>query len=453
MSGIIFNSESECCTNSLELFTPPFHQLAVENYFVTELLPSHPLSNASNQIVFDAPVSEEFTDLDETFLQVKVRIKNADNTNIAAFAAPAVADAAAANSVGFVNLALSSLFSGLDVKINGISVNSNFFTYGYICYLQSILNYGQDSLNSKLALSGWYTDDDLSVNRADDGGIISSGFYKRAQKTRTSREWTLLGNLHNPLTMQNRYLIPLIPLSFVLTKAGPQFCLQSNAANPTFIYEITSAKIFLKRVKVLSTYKLKIETQLMRSNAIYPLRTFDCRPYSLDASVKSFTFENIFSGNSTIPDYCVIGLVSQQDFSGRYSTSPYLFNHFSLEEISISFDQHRFAYELKYDDGPIQDYSSSYNALFRISGCKSDSGISISLEKYHQGFALYSWNFGRDNSMNPDQWNNKVTGSARLSLKFSSTSDNEALVVLVYSEENQILQINSKREVIRSYNI
>ena len=55
--------------------------------------------------------------------------------------------------------------------------------------------------------------------------------------------------------------------------------------------------------------------------------------------------------------------------------------------------------------------------------------------------------------MNPDQWNNKVTGSARLSLKFSSTSDNEALVVLVYNEENQVLQINSKREVIRSYNI
>ena len=120
MSGIIFNSESECCTNSLELFTPPFHQLAVENYFVTELLPSHPLSNASNQIVFDAPVSEEFTDLDETFLQIKVRIKNADNSNIAAFTAPADDDVAAANSVGFVNLALSSLFSGLDVKINGI---------------------------------------------------------------------------------------------------------------------------------------------------------------------------------------------------------------------------------------------------------------------------------------------------------------------------------------------
>ena len=61
--------------------------------------------------------------------------------------------------------------------------------------------------------------------------------------------------------------------------------------------------------------------------------------------------------------------------------------------------------------------------------------------------------FGRGESLNSDLYNNKVAGSARLSLKFSAASNNPALTVLVYSEESQILKINAKREVLRDYNI
>ena len=263
----------------------------------------------------------------------------------------------------------------------------------------------------------------------------------------------MVGNLHSPITQQARYIPPLLPISFVLTKSRPEFCLRSNAANPNFMFEITSAKILLKRVRVLSTYKLRIESELAKTEAIYPLRTFNCRPYSLDAGVKSFTFSNIFPGNSTIPDYCVIGLLEQSTYSGSYQSSPFNFKHFSLEEISISYDQYRFSYECEYDNDNIKDYTSSYHGLFQGSGVKSNSGLTFSLEKFASGFALYSFHFGRDDVLSSDLWNNKIAGSARLLLKFSAASNNPALVVMVYSEENQLLKINSNREVIRTYNI
>ena len=453
MSGIVYESDSETVSEALDLFSLPAYQLAVESFFITELLPTHPLSNASNQIVFDAPISDEFSDLDQSLLVIKVKIKNSNNTNLAAFIGNDAANPAQANSVAFVNSAINSIFSGLDIKLNGISVNSNFFTNPYISYIQTILSYGADSFNSKLALAGWEIDKNFTDNAAHVGADVTSGFYKRAQKTSLSKEWTLMGNLHSPITQQARYLPPLLPISFVLTKSRPEFCLHSNAAAPNFIFDITSAKILLKRVRVLSTYKLRIESQLAKNDAIFPLRTFDCRPYSLDAGVKSFTFSNIFPGNSTIPDYCVIGLLEQTSYSGSYTSSPYNFKHFSLEEISISFDQYRYAYECEYDNGNILDYSSSYHALFQGAGGKSNSGLTITLEKFATGFALYSFHFGRDNVLSSDLWNNKIAGSARLSLKFSATSNNPALVVMVYSEENQLLKINSNREVIRTYNI
>ena len=133
------NKDNECCTESLDLFSMPAHQLAVEHFYDSVLLPIHPLSNASGVILFEASLSDCYTDLDQTELHVKVRIKKGDNTNIDAFVAGAAAVGQAAavqpNSVGFVQNALQSMFSGLDIKLNGISTNSNFYTNGYIAYI------------------------------------------------------------------------------------------------------------------------------------------------------------------------------------------------------------------------------------------------------------------------------------------------------------------------------
>ena len=453
MSGQIFDSESETVSDALDLFSYPPYQTACEGFFITEVLPTHPLSNASNQICFDLPLSDEYCDLDASLLCIKTRIRNGNQTDLQAFVANTAANPEQSNSVAFVNSALNSMFSGVEVKLNGVSVASNFFTNPYICYMQSILSYGSDSLKSKLALAGWEIDHDLAANEAHPGADATSGFFKRAQKTARSKEWTLLGGLHNPITMQGRYMLPLVPISIVLTKARPEFSLHTNANRQNFIFEITSAKLLIKRVKVLSTYKLRIENQLLKSEAVYPLRIFECRPYTLDAGIKSFCFSNIFPSNNTIPDYAVVGLLRSTDFAGDMTRSPYCFENFGLEELSISFDQYRFSYECNYENEQTIDYSTSYHGLFVGGGSKSNSGLTISMEQFANGFNLYSFYFGREEALNGGLWNNKIAGNARLSVKFSATSDNPSLCVLVYSEQNEYLKINSSRAVVRPYNI
>ena len=193
----------------------------MENFFDRSLLPSYPLSNSSSCIVFKAPLSDQFTNLDQSLLEVTVKMKNADNSDLAAFVAPAAAvqggnpPAVVGNSVGFSNLALYAIFSGLDIKLNGISTSSIFFTQGYVSYLQLILSYSTGALNSKLALSGSETDKDFTADGAHTGAP-ASGFMTRASYTARSREWKLLGNLHSPITLQNRYILPLCSISITL---------------------------------------------------------------------------------------------------------------------------------------------------------------------------------------------------------------------------------------------
>ena len=253
--------------------------------------------------------------------------------------------------------------------------------------------------------------------------------------------------------MQDKYMLPLMPISVVLTKARPEFCLQTNHINPNFKFEITKAILMLRRVKVLSTYKLRLENELAKRDASYGMRTFSCRPFTLDAGLKTFTYNNIFSGNSTIPDYCCIGMVRSTSYSGSWDTSPYNFEHFGLEEISIGFDQYRFSYEPQYTNNNEIDYAECYNNLFEGAGSKSNNGLSITMNMFTNGWAIYTFHFNREESLNCDLWNNKIVGSARLTVRFNANVDNPALTILVYSEENQMLKVTSKREVIRTYNI
>ena len=167
-------------------------------------------------------------------MELKVQIKKNDGSNLDAFVAPTAADNAA-NSVAFINLVSNSIFSGVDVKLNNVSINSNFYTNPYIAYLQTILNYSPEALKTKLALAGFFTDHDFAENRADQNAPKKeSGFFKRAQYTSESKTWTLLGQINNPVTMQSRYLIPLLPISVVFTKSKPEFSLKKLTKNQTW---------------------------------------------------------------------------------------------------------------------------------------------------------------------------------------------------------------------------
>ena len=99
------------------------------------------------------------------------------------------------------------------------------------------------------------------------------------------------------------------------------------------------------------------------------------------------------------------------------------------------------------------DYTTSYNGLFTVGGAKSNTGLSITKENFARGFCLYTFAFGRDEVLNCGQWNSKIAASARLSFKFSATAGNGPLIAVVYSEQNQILKVTGKREVVRLYNI
>ena len=443
----------ECVSGSLDWWTQPFVETSVEGAYFTDHLPQVPLTETSNSIVFSIPSCDDFLDLCDSYIQISLKIKNADNSNLAAWA-PA-APAANANSVGFVNLPASSIFSACNFRLNDELLSDSFQTYQYQSYLQTILNYNSDARKSRLQLLGFYEDTDITANDAHTAAA-ASGFKTRAQLTRLSHEATFISNIFHGMWSQARYLPPLIPFSLEWIKAPAAFCLQSNAAAPAFKYEITKMKLFLRKIKIRASQKLQLEQNLQKNLALFPLRFSVAKPLFIDRHEKQVSFENVFQGKA-IPAYCVIGFVEQTKYRGTQGTNPYEFSHFSLTSLKMSIDGESypspFPFQPNYTSETAPNHTREYLALFD-NQIKVDNGSFITYEMFKSnGYCLYVINFGREVTQSRDHVVPKRVGSCRLDVSFDPASTNEALTLILYSESDEIIGIDGNRKIYRDFHL
>ena len=145
--AFVHEQSCECTKSELDLFSVPPTQTSIESGSWAEY---HPLSSIGDGAPIEFEVNEtgeEYMDFANSHLYVKVKITQADGTNIANDA-----------EVGPVNNFLHSLFSQVDISLNGTLITSSTNTYPYRAYIENLLSHGPDSKESQLTASLFYKD-------------------------------------------------------------------------------------------------------------------------------------------------------------------------------------------------------------------------------------------------------------------------------------------------------
>ena len=110
----------------------------------------HPLTMVSDGSPIEFDVSgtrDDYIDCANTMLYVKAKVTRADGTNLVA-----------TTEVGPTNLFLHSMFSQVDVSLNGMLITSSTNTYAYRAMLETLLSYGRDAKTSQLTSALYYKD-------------------------------------------------------------------------------------------------------------------------------------------------------------------------------------------------------------------------------------------------------------------------------------------------------
>ena len=435
--AFIHEGSCECAKSELDLFSIPPTQTSIEHASIVEY---HPVSSLSDgaPIEFDISSSgEDYIDFTNSQLYVRAKITKADGSPIGA-----------AEKVGTINNTLHSLFSQVDVTLNGTQITDSTNTYSYRAYIEDLLSYGKEAKNSHLTCALFYKDEAGKMDSNDPTVADANESLKtRASFTAGGREVDLVGRLHADIFFQTRYMINEVNTKIKLTRSKDSFCLMTSEGEQYKI-KIINAVMRIRKVKISASVYLAHAKVLESSTAKYPIKRVICKTFTVPSGHLDFIQEKLFSGQ--LPTRLIIGCVNNRAFNGDYRTNPFNFQHFSATELSLYLDGQQNAIKPLAMDYANNLYVNAYMGMYSGSRKENqDEGNGIGRNEFANGYTLYVFDLTPDLS-ECDSFNLTRSGGVRLAMKFSTALAN-TITVIAFAEFENIIEIDRNRNVVFDY--
>jgi hypothetical protein len=382
---------------------------------------------------------QDYIDLANTQLFVRAKITRANGDNIDQ-----------TNHVGPINLLLHSLFSEVDLKINDTLVTSTNNTYAYRSYIETSLSYGPAAKESQLTASLFYKDtaDHMDECNPHAANVLNRGLVKRHGFFENGNEVDMIGNIHNDLFFQDKYLPSDVGLRVRLVRNKNAFCLMSSHADASFKIKIVDCKLYIRKVKLSPSVFLAHAKAFEIGNAKYPVRRVICKTFTVPTGNLDCSQENLFAGQ--LPTRLVIGCVDNDAFNGNYGKNPFNFKHYSLTQIKVYLDGQQQHIKPLEPNFTANQFVNAYMSLYSGTGKQQkDEGNLIERSDYSGGYALYAFDLTPDMA-EEGHFNLAKEGSVRVDLKFSVALPN-TINVIAYAEFENVIEIDRNRNVIFDY--
>ncbi|XP_062835853.1 uncharacterized protein F54H12.2-like [Anolis carolinensis] len=434
--AFIHGCSEECTKSELDLFHIGATQTSIERSLYIEVPPLTALTEAAPLDFFIAGNGEDYMDLNNTLLYLTCKVVNEDGTNLPNDAA-----------VGLVNYPIASIFSQLDVTLGDRLISQSNNCYPYRAYIESVLNYCEDTLATQFT-AGLFYKDDAGEHESTELDGENDGFIKRATLGAGSRKIDLMGHLHADLFFQEKLLLNGVDVKIKLTRNKNAFCLMSNDANKRYKLHILSASLFVKKVKLTPGVRLGHAEALLTSNAKYPVDRVSMKVFSIPVGSRVSNQENLFLGQ--LPKQVVIGLVDNDSFSGAYNKNPFNFKHYDINFAALYLDGEQYPMKPFQPNFEEDNCVREYMSLVQTAGKHmKDSALLINREEYAKGYTLFAFDLTPDQEC-ADHYSLIKTGNLRAELRFAKPLPT-TVNMLVYGVFDNVIEINHRRNVLFDY--
>ena len=425
----------ECIKTELDLFTVPFTQTSIEKNTYIEIPTLSAISDAAPLEFFIAGNGEDYVDLNNTLLYLRVKVTKPDGTNI---------DAGA--RVGVINYPIATLFSQVDVSLGDRLISQSSNTYPYRAVIESILNYGCDTLKTQFSAGLFYKDAAGHMDVTDPAGE-NDGLTKRAAYSADSTTFEMIGPVHSDIFFQEKLMLNGVDIKVRMVRGKDEFCLM-GVGDVRYRLHILSASLFVKKVSVSPAVKLGHAQALLSTNAKYPIERVCMKTFSLPAGGRVCNQENLFLG--PLPKCIVIGLVDNDSFTGSYTKNPFNFKHYNLEFMAMYVDGQQFPskpFQPNYTTGSaVREF---YQLALASGKHLKDQALAIDRSDFLHGYALYAFNCAPDEECGQHISLIK-SGNVRLEMRFRQPLPH-TINLVVYSIFDSIIEVSNRRQVMVDY--
>ncbi|XP_053466915.1 uncharacterized protein F54H12.2-like [Ictalurus furcatus] len=425
----------ECLKTELDLFTVPLTQTVIEKNTYIEVPPLSAISETSPLEFFIAGTGEDYVDLNNTLVFLRLKITNADGTDIA--------DGA---PVGLINYAGSTIFSQVDVSLGDRLISQSSNTYPYRCIIECLTNYGKDALETLFSAGLFYKDTAGHMDVTDPAGG-NRGLTKRAAFTNASNVVELLAPIHSDIFFQEKLMLNGVDIKIRMTRAKDEFCLMRNDA-VAYKLNIVSASLFVKKVSVSPGVRLGHAQALLSTPAKYPIDRVCVKNFSIPVGSRVCNQENLFLG--TLPKSVVLAMVDNDAFTGSYDKNPFAFKNYDLEFLAVYLDgQQHPAKPLQPEYGSGSAVREFYQLALASGKHLKNQPLAIDREDFLHGYTLYAFNLTPDEDCSQHVSLIK-SGNIRLEARFRQPLP-RTINLIVYAIFDSIIEVSNRRQILVDY--
>ena len=439
----------EIMKSELDLFKKVSFQGSIEN---SQLIQYRPISSlaASQTIEFDIPVSpEEYLDLQNIYLWIKGNVVQLDGTDF-----PAAQD----NRYSLINYALNTIFDQLEVTLGGTLVSQSSKTYHYLSYIEALTQNSSDASFTFMKSAGF-----ISPFNEDQFDFDAIWADLHSYVTR-SKNFSLYGRLHGAIFNSDRLLLNGVPLHLTFSRASPAFYAMGSAAQAAVapapaieaaepILNLAEVSLFVRKVKLSPNLLNAHARALQISKAIYPIKRSIIKVINLPAAQSTFVLDNVYMGQ--MPCRLIIGFVTNNEFSGSYTTNPLKFGHHDLTYLAVHINGEMFPKTPYTPDyrAASENYTREYHDfLMNLGATKYPNQPPIDYVNYRKGLCLYAFNFNSDfDTPNESEYiNPPKDGFLNIEVKFRANLA-AALKAICYAQFDNLIEIDENRNVTVDY--
>ena len=432
----------EVLKSELDLFKKVSFQGSIEGSHFIQYRPISSVT-ASSAIEFDIPVAiDEYLDLQNVFLWYKAKLTLQDGTDF---------DAAQNNRYSLINYGLNTIFDQLSIFLGGTLINQSANTYHYLAYIEAITQNDKENCDTFLRSAG------LVVPGTTAGRDYDAPDPNLCAFVTLSKQFTMYGRIHGSIFNSEKLLLNGVPLRLEFRRAPSQFSTMGAAAvaggaaatNPKI--QLSDISLFVRKVKLAPSLLSAHAKALQISNAIYPIKRSIVRILNLPANQSSFVIDNIVMGQQ--PCKVIVGLVSNNAYTGSYVLNPLAFKHHNLNYLCFNINGESYPKVPYQPDFANNNYEREYFELFsNLGATRSPRAPAIHYNSFKDGYALYCYNFNHDfDFANENEYINiPKEGFMNLELKFTANIA-EALKVIFYAQFDNVIEIDQHRNVTVDY--
>jgi hypothetical protein len=333
-----------------------------------------------------------------------------------------------------VNLLGSSMFSSIDISIDGVPYPELSNKYSnYKAYLETVLTYSPEIANGHLATAMFHMD---TEGLFDTMGATNIGYTNRANAVAKSNTIQLVTPLASDFFQLDRLYPPGSRIQVTLTKAPEKFFLMSADDKPCK-FQIDDMYLSVRHITVSPEILKQHQEEIKERPVILPYNKTAIQTYSYPAG--STNINTSLISTSTLPKTMLIGFVHSSHFNGSYKKNPFLFDNLNINYLSISVNGQTlptYPYTPDFGNGLI---AREYRDLFDNIGILTGNKNNMMTPKYYcKGMTLFAFD------LTPDlcggyHCHTRKTGAIDLDVKFATPLTDAVNVIVASTYDAQII--------------